>query len=164
MRGVNDGEILDFAAFAEGHDYDVRFIEFMPAGADDWDQARILGAAEILDVIRTRYDLTAEDNRGPAGPSRSYRLPGGGRVGVISPLTDHFCGSCNRLRLTAEGRLRTCLFSDEETDLREVLRSGADSAELGRVIEEAVAAKPQGHTLGAAERHKCGLTMSRVGG
>ena len=95
-------------------------------------------------------------------PSR--RLPGGGRVGVISPLSEHFCGSCNRLRLTAEGRLRTCLFSSDETDLRPLLRAGEDDRPLAEAIRHAVHHKPERHAVGEEDPHKCGLSMSRVGG
>ncbi|GAB4281026.1 MAG: GTP 3',8-cyclase MoaA [Deferrisomatales bacterium] len=164
MRGLNGDEVLDFARFAREFDYEVRFIEFMPADSEHWDEARVLTAREILDVVRTRYPLEPVPNGNPAGPCRSFRLPGAGKIGVISPMSDHFCGTCNRLRLTAEGRLRSCLFSDRETDLRALLRASGEDEAVAQAIREAVAHKPQGHRLDQEQRHKCGLSMSRVGG
>jgi len=164
LRGVNDEEILDFAAFAQEGGYEVRFIEFMPSDTDSWEASRFLAAAEVLDTLRTRYNLEPVTQETPAGPSRTFRLPGGAKVGVISPLSDHFCGSCNRLRLTAEGKLRSCLFSEQETDVRQILRSGAGDVPLVEAIRDAVHRKPRGHSLGEADRHKCGLSMSRIGG
>ncbi|MBI5445117.1 MAG: GTP 3',8-cyclase MoaA [Deltaproteobacteria bacterium] len=164
MRGTNDDEIEHFAEFARENGFEVRFIEFMPARPDEWDAARFLTAAEVLEALRRRYDLVPFEGGAASGPSRTFLLPGGGRVGVISPLSEHFCGRCNRLRLTAEGRLRSCLFSERETDLRSILRRSADEAELSRAILDAVHHKPEGHRLGEEERHKCGLAMSRVGG
>ena len=164
LRGVNDGEILDFAAFAQQEACEVRFIEFMPSTADAWDRGQVLTSAEVLAVLGSRYDLQPTTNGSAAGPSRTFRLPGGGLVGVISPLSDHFCGSCNRLRLTAEGRLRSCLFSQEETDLRPLLRGAADAGALAAAIRTAVQRKPERHAIGEDSQHKCGLSMSRVGG
>ena len=164
IKGVNDSEILDFAAFAQREGYEVRFIEFMPSAATAWDTSQVLTAAQVLEVLSSRYTLQPADNGAAAGPSRSFLLPGGGRVGVISPLSDHFCGSCNRLRLTAEGRLRSCLFSQEETDLRPLLRESDSDAGLVEAIRSAVQRKPEGHTIGEDGQHKCGLSMSRVGG
>lgn len=165
LRGINDGELLGFAEFAQERGVTVRFIEFMPAnGEGGWERSRLLSAADILATIGAHYALVPDDASRDAGPSRSFLLPGGGSIGVISPLTDHFCGTCNRLRLTAEGKLRSCLFSDEETDVRGLLRSGADDRALSLAIQGAAARKPQGHTLGDQGRHKCGLAMNRVGG
>ncbi|MBE0617338.1 MAG: GTP 3',8-cyclase MoaA [Proteobacteria bacterium] len=163
LRGVNDGELLDFAAFAEAGGYEVRFIEFMPSKEDTWDASQVVSASEILDVLRTRYALVPEAAANLAGPCRVFRLPGRGRVGVISPLSEHFCGGCNRLRLTATGSLRGCLFSREETDLRALLRAGANDEALGAVLREVVAGKPLGHRL-EEEGPRDGIPMSRIGG
>ncbi len=165
MRGVNHDEILDFAAFAREEGVQVRFIEFMPAGAA-WEEARVVPAREILETLAAALGPLRTLPNGPAGgPSRVFELPGGGTVGVISPLSDHFCGTCNRLRLTADGRLRTCLFSRSEIDLRAVLRSGADDRELARVLREAVSAKPAGHGLSATpDGPRDRPSMHRVGG
>jgi len=164
MRGVNDGELADFVAFAGRGGYEVRFIEFMPSGQGAWDEARVLSCAEILEVLRKRYDLQPLEGGPGCGPSRMFACPEGGRVGVISPLSDHFCGTCNRLRLTAEGRLRSCLFAQEELDLRALLRSGAADEELAGAIRAVVQGKPERHGLLGGGGASGGLAMSRVGG
>jgi cyclic pyranopterin phosphate synthase len=164
LRGVNDGEILDFAEFARARACEVRFIEFMPARREAWDAEHLLPAAEILAILASRYRLLPADSGAIAGPSRTFLLPGGGRVGVISPLSDHFCGTCNRLRLTAEGKLRSCLFSDREVDVRTILRSDEDDGGLAACIREAVHHKPERHGALAPDREECDLSMSRVGG
>ena len=164
IKGVNDGEILEFAMFAQQEGYEVRFIEYMPTAADAWDSNRLLTGAEILEVLATQFPLQAADAEAAAGPSRTFLLPGGGRVGVISPLSDHFCGNCNRLRLTAEGRLRSCLFSREETDLRPLLRGGVGDEVLADALLCAVQRKPEGHAVGIGDQGGCGPSMSRIGG
>jgi cyclic pyranopterin phosphate synthase len=164
LRGVNDGEILDFAEFGRESGCEVRFIEFMPSRGEAWEEERFLPAAEILRVLSSRYELTPADAGGIGGPSRTFVLPGGSRVGVISPLSDHFCGSCNRLRLTAEGRLRSCLFSRREADLRGLLREQATDAVLAEAIRDAVEHKPERHGVEDREPEECALPMSRVGG
>jgi cyclic pyranopterin phosphate synthase len=163
MRGTNDGEILDFAAFADETGYEVRFIEFMPAAPTEWDAARVISAGEILNALRDRYALEPLEGAAYAGPSRMFRLPRGGRIGVISPLSEHFCGGCNRLRLTATGSLRGCLFAQEETSLRALLRSDASDAVLAEVIRDAVSRKPERHRLASAAPDR-GMRMSRIGG
>ncbi len=163
MRGINDGEILDFAEFAEEGGYEVRFIEYMPAAADSWDSGQVLPAAEILAALRARYPLVPVAPESLSGPCRVFLLPRGGRVGVISPLSDHFCGGCNRLRLTASGSLRGCLFSQDETDLKGLLRGGVDDQVLASAIRDVVAQKPRAHHLGEPlDRH--GIPMNRIGG
>ncbi len=164
MRGVNDGELGDFVAFAEQGGYEVRFIEFMPSGHGAWDAAGVLSCVEILETLRERYDLQPLEGEAGCGPSRMFASRGGGRVGVISPLSDHFCGTCNRLRLTAEGRLRSCLFSADELDLRALLRSGAGDEELAGAIRAVVQGKPERHALSERGGASGGLAMSRVGG
>jgi cyclic pyranopterin phosphate synthase len=165
MRGVNDGEILDFARFAEENDLEVRFIEYMPSRLETWTQAKLLPAEEILATIRTRYDLVDVAETAPScGPGRIFDLPRGGRVGVISALSEHFCDRCNRLRLTADGRLRSCLFSSRETDIRTLLRTGASDSELSALFLEAVREKPSGHRLNDPDDPKSALSMSRIGG
>ncbi len=163
MRGTNDEELLDFAAFAEETGYEIRFIEFMPADPTEWEASRVVPAAEILAALRRRYELIPLEGGVYAGPSRMFQLPQGGRIGVISPISEHFCGGCNRLRLTAIGSLRGCLFAQEETNLRDLLRSGATDQELAAVIREVVARKPERHRLESAVPEN-GLKMSRIGG
>ncbi|TLN14442.1 GTP 3',8-cyclase MoaA [bacterium] len=167
MRGVNDGEILDFVKLAADLDIEVRFIEYMPSRQEFWEKNALVPAEEILKVIGSAFALTPARREATSGPCRVFSLPQRGRVGVISPLSEHFCGDCNRVRLTADGKLRGCLFVSRERDLKEILRNPA----LGeREIEEALKAtimeKPEGHKLSERQDsgEKCGLAMSRVGG
>ncbi|TAL18720.1 GTP 3',8-cyclase MoaA [bacterium] len=167
MRGVNDGEIPDFVNFASDNDLEVRFIEFMPSRDDTWEKSALVPAEEILGIISSRFELTPVEREVSAGPCRVFRLPKAGRIGVISPMSDHFCGECNRVRLTADGKLRGCLFSSRELDLKTILRDPAQSDEaVKKALLDTIMGKPEGHKL--EERsdagEKCGLSMNRVGG
>ena len=165
IRGVNDGEILDFARFAQEMGIEVRFIEHMPSRREVWDDASLVSAEEILGTIGAKFPLEELDREvSHAGPGRIFSLPGGGRVGVISPLSDHFCGSCNRLRLTADGRLRSCLFSNDELDLKTRLRDGSDDTVVASLLNTAVRNKPERHGLEGEENGHSGMDMSRIGG
>lgn len=165
MRGVNDGEILAFADFAARKGIEVRFIEFMPSRREVWAEDSYVPSSEILEILKTGYDLEPIPGRGSnSGPGRVFRLPGAGRVGVISPLSDHFCGSCNRLRLTSDGRLRSCLFSDTEIDLKARLRDGSGDGEITELLRRAVAEKPERHDAANYDSGHCGMSMSRIGG
>ncbi|MBM3132598.1 MAG: GTP 3',8-cyclase MoaA, partial [Chloroflexi bacterium] len=148
MRGVNDDEIIDFARRTVEDGWHVRFIEFMPVGERRNEaERRFISIGEIAERIQTLGAL--EPHKLPGnGPARYYRLPGAsGTIGFISPVSEHFCFQCNRLRLTAEGKLRPCLLSDDEIDLRGPIRHGASTDEIKRLIERAIAAKPEGHNL-----------------
>lgn len=163
MRGVNDDEVCDFARLTLDHGWHVRFIELMPVGdmqALTWEH--VVPSAEILDRLSTIGPLVADD--GPArgnGPAAYYRFAGApGTVGVITPMTHTYCGSCNRVRLTADGRLRTCLFGDHEVNLRDALRAGMP---LEPLFREALAGKPKEHAL--LQMQVGGLrALSQVGG
>jgi GTP 3',8-cyclase len=159
MRGVNDDEIESFAemTFAEG--WHVRFIEVMPVGNELKDL--LVTGAEIMARLP---DLQPAHDVVGYGPARMFRLPGAiGTIAIISPISDHFCEGCNRLRLTADGKLRPCLLDDGEVDLLPALRSGSAPADLAAFIEQAVANKPRGHQL--AEGHAPHLrTMTQIGG
>lgn len=165
IGGVNDGELLDFAKMAVEKGVEVRFIEHMPSRRDVWSDRSLVPASQILKTIGERYTLTpCEPKPGSRGPGRMYDIAGGGRIGVISPMSDHFCGSCNRLRLTSDGRLRTCLFSNAEIDLKKKLRDGSGDEAIAALLKQAVAAKPEKHGLPPdAEGHE-GMDMSRIGG
>jgi GTP 3',8-cyclase len=163
MRGVNDDEIEDFAALTREHPWHVRFIELMPVGdlrALTWEH--VVPSDEILDRIG-RLGALAPDSGPPRGngPAAYYRLADApGSIGVITPMTHTYCGSCNRVRLTADGRLRTCLFGDHEVNLRDPLRAGADLVPLYR---QALAEKPLEHQL--LQMRVGGLrALSQVGG
>jgi len=164
MRGVNDHEVVDFAALTLDKPYAVRFIEFMPSGADaDW-QSRVVPGREILDRISKRFGF-AEIGRGElAGPAKDYRIRGAaGTIGVITPVTGHFCDGCNRIRVTASGMARGCLFSETETDLKPILR-GNDPSELEKILLRIVGTKPGKHRLCEEPAGPSPLGMSRVGG
>lgn len=170
LRGINDHELADFLALARAKPVDVRFIEFMPVGGDTvFCPERFWPAEEIVAEAKRHAELTPEPRGGPdSGPARLFRIAGGlGRLGVISPLSNHFCATCNRLRVTAAGNLRTCLFSDREYRLKALLRHPRlGSAAVRRVMELALRNKPLGHELlkerlGAAV---CRTRMSAIGG
>jgi cyclic pyranopterin phosphate synthase len=165
MRGFTEDEALPFAEFARSHPYEVRFIEFMPLDADhSWTPDSVLSGDEIRAAIGAVYPLEAEPREAHA-TARVYRFAdGNGKLGFINPVSEPFCGDCNRIRLTADGRLRTCLFSLNETDLRTPLRDGADDEELERLIRDAVWRKELKHRINDAGFRQPPRTMSRIGG
>ena len=164
MRGVNDHEVVDFAALTLDKPYAVRFIEFMPSGADtDW-SSRVVPGREILDRISKRFGFDEIDRGELAGPAKDYRIRGGaGTIGMITPVTGHFCDGCNRIRVTASGMARGCLFSEEGTDLKPILR-GNDPPELEKILLRIVGTKPGKHRLCEEPSGPSPLDMSRVGG
>jgi len=167
MRGINDDEILSFGRVSYEKPYHIRFIEFMPVGQENnWQTERFLSSEEILKKLQTLGPLLTIDGQEMDGPAKRMAYAGaGGEIGLISPISEHFCPSCNRLRLTAEGRLMVCIFSDDETDLRTPLRQGATDEILEAVIQEAISHKPKEHPLqlGPLSR-KCQRQMSKIGG
>ena len=164
MRGVNDDEILDFAAFGRDRGVGVRFIEFMPLDAEGrWGPDVVVPAAEVVERIDAVFPL--EPVRRGAAPATRYRYRDGrGDVGVIASVTQPFCGTCDRVRLTAEGQFRNCLFAVAETDLRALLRGGADDAELAAAIAGDVAGKWAGHSIGRVTFIRPARSMSQIGG
>jgi cyclic pyranopterin phosphate synthase len=165
IRGFTEEEVLPFAQMARRTAYEVRFIEFMPLDADRaWDQSRVLTGAEIRAAISEVYPLEPLEREEHA-TARVYRFADGqGRIGFINPVSEPFCADCNRIRLTADGRLRTCLFSLRETDLRTPLRSGASDAEIEQVIRDAVWHKELKHRVGEPGFVQPARTMSAIGG
>ena len=165
VAGSNDDEILDFVDFARRTGCDVRFIENMPlGGGDGWTPSAVVPAAEVLARIEGHHELVAVQ-RG-AEPASSYRFADGapGRIGVIASVTEPFCTTCDRLRLTSDGQLRTCLFAHSETDLRGPLRQGASDDELAALVRAAVAGKGPGHAIGQPQFEQPVRLMSRIGG
>jgi cyclic pyranopterin phosphate synthase len=153
MVGVNDDEILDFAQKTVDDDWHVRFIELMPFTGHDGKTPAGLTAREIKKRIDPLGKMEPYKHKWGNGPAKYYQLPGAkGTLGFITALSEHFCFSCNRLRLTADGKLRPCLMSETMIDLREPLRSGISSDQLKDLIKEAVTAKPMGHNLSQGER------------
>ena len=165
IRGFTEQEVLPFARFAREHPYEVRFIEFMPLDADRaWEPGKVLTGAEIRAAIEEHFELEPEP-REPSATARVYRFADGhGRIGFINPVSEPFCGDCNRIRLTAEGRLRTCLFSLGETDLRAPLRAGAGDDELERIIRDAVWRKELKHHVNEPGFIQPARSMSAIGG
>jgi cyclic pyranopterin phosphate synthase len=165
IRGFTEDEVLPFARFARQTPYQVRFIEFMPLDADRaWTADQVLTGAEIRDAIDAVYPLEPVP-REPSATARVYRFADGqGEMGFINPVSEPFCGDCNRIRLTADGRLRTCLFSLNETDLRAPLRAGAGDAELEQIIRDAVWRKELKHHVGEPGFIQPARTMSAIGG
>jgi GTP 3',8-cyclase len=165
LRDFTEHEVLRFAEFARQNPYEVRFIEFMPLDADRaWTRDKVLPNAEIVAMIDAVYPLEPI-GRERHGTARRYRFADGtGEMGFISPVTQPFCGDCNRIRLTAEGELRTCLFSMTETDLREPLRAGATDGELEQIIRDAVWRKELKHHVNDPGFVQPPRTMSRIGG
>ena len=165
MRGFTEEEVLPFARLARSTSYEVRFIEFMPLDADRaWTPSQVLTGEEIRAAIEAVYPLVAEP-REPSATARVYRFADAdGRIGFINPVSEPFCADCNRVRLTADGRLRTCLFSLNETDLRSPLRAGASDAEIARVIRDAVWRKELKHHVGEPGFIQPARSMSAIGG
>lgn len=165
IRGFTESEAIPFAEFARDHPYEVRFIEFMPLDADrNWDPGQVLGGEEIRAAIEAVHPLEPCP-REPHATARVYRFADGrGRIGFVNPVSQPFCADCNRIRLTADGRLRTCLFSLGETDLRGPLREGADDAELERIVREAVWRKELKHRVNEPGFVQPERTMSAIGG
>jgi GTP 3',8-cyclase len=170
IKGFNDDEILAFAAQTIDKPHQMRFIELMPLGHVGGDNdSHYLSNDVVMDVIRQAYPLEALDGQknNVDGPARLYRIAGGrGSIGFISPVSRHFCNTCNRLRLTADGHLRACLLTDEETDLKGPLRGGCNDAELENMIRQTIAEKPSRHTVVGHEHHlrKCVKEMATIGG
>jgi len=165
MRGFTEDEVLPFAHFAREHPYEVRFIEFMPLDADHaWTPDSVLSGEEIRAIIEQHWALEPVEREAHA-TARVYRFADGrGSIGFINPVSEPFCGDCNRIRLTADGRLRTCLFSLNETDLRRPLRAGADDAELEQIVRDAVWRKELKHHVNEPGFVQPVRTMSAIGG
>ena len=166
MRGLNDDEVADLARLTLEHPWHVRFIELMPLGPSiSWAEDRYVPSSEVRGRIEAELgELAPAESPQGNGPARSFRLEGAlGTVGFISPWSEHFCAKCNRMRLTADGRLRPCLLSDLEVDLRGPLRNGVGEAELRGLIRQAVQLKPIGHQL-EKQGGPRGRGMSEIGG
>jgi GTP 3',8-cyclase len=165
IGGTNDDEVVDFARWSRETDYEVRFIEYMPLDAEHaWERAKVVPSARILETIDAVYPLvsTAVD----AEPATLYRFADGapGAIGVIASVTEPFCDTCNRLRITAEGMVRACLFAMEETDLRGPMREGASDHELALLIRESVWGKWSGHRVNHPDFVQPARSMSMIGG
>jgi cyclic pyranopterin phosphate synthase len=164
MRGVNDDELLDFVAFGRDKGVEVRFIEFMPLDAEEgWRQDAVVSLTEITQRIGEVYPFEAH-RQGSEPASRFRYLDGKGFFGVVASVTRSFCGSCDRIRLTADGQFRNCLFGLEEYDLRAPLRSGASDDDLAEIVRGAVRDKWAGHSIGKVHFVRPSRSMSQIGG
>jgi cyclic pyranopterin phosphate synthase len=167
VRGLNDEEIPDFARLTLKRRLHVRFIEFMPIGANDrWSRDVCVPSDEARSLIEREYGPLVPFTSSPsAGPSANYQIPGArGVIGFISPITHHFCASCRRLRLTADGKIRPCLLSDTEIDIKSPLRGGCDDAEIERLLRIALEIKPARHYIAENGAGCFQRTMSKIGG
>ena len=165
LRGHNDDEILDFASFARSTGRIVRFIEFMPLDAQgDWDRSQLVPGREVFDRINARWPLEPLPNATGAPAERFRFTDGVGEVGLISSVTEPFCGTCNRLRLTADGAVRNCLFTNHEETVRDILRNDGSDAELSLLLRAAVWAKHPGHGINEPEFLRPSRSMSMIGG
>jgi cyclic pyranopterin phosphate synthase len=164
-RGVNDDEILDLASFGREHGLEMRFIEFMPLDATGhWITDKVVGQDEIVSIIDAVYPLEQVPARGAAPADRWRYLDGAGLVGVIPTVTKPFCGDCDRVRLTAEGQFRTCLFATDEFDLLAALRAGENDDQIAARIERAVGTKWAGHQINQVNFIRPSRSMSQIGG
>jgi len=164
MRGVNDHEFLDFAALTITKPYAIRFIEYMPTQQDTTWESRVISGEEILARIADKYTLQPVVRGEMAGPSRDYKISGAlGTVGVITPVSGHFCQDCNRIRVTSQGMVKNCLFADAEVDLKPILRAGNIPA-LEKILKKIVTDKPGKYLITDKEQSHQPFSMSKVGG
>ncbi|XP_054894756.1 molybdenum cofactor biosynthesis protein 1 isoform X2 [Poeciliopsis prolifica] len=146
MRGLNEDELLDFVQLTEKKPLEVRFIEYMPFDGNKWNFKKMVSYQEMLDQIRQQWPNLERLQPGPADTAKTFKVPGfKGQLGFITSMSDNFCGSCNRLRITADGNLKVCLFGNSEVSLRDILRSGASDEELLQIIGAAVGRKKKQH-------------------
>ena len=167
VRGHNEGEVADFAAFAREHAVGVRFIEYMPLDSGHgWSRERVVSGAEIRQAINERFPMVARRVERGSETATRYRFADGapGEVGIIAPVTEPFCGACSRVRLTADGQIRTCLFSKVEHSLRDVMRSGATRAELADYVRSVALSKEPRHYINETFFEQPARTMSLIGG
>jgi cyclic pyranopterin phosphate synthase len=167
MRGVNEDEFADFADLARERDLDIRFIEFMPLDSGRlWKPESVVSETEIIASIKKRHRLEQRDSQNPHSTSRHYQFADGslGRIGVIASVTRPFCGACNRLRVTAEGAVRPCLFSNTEWDIRPLLRRGGGHDDIVRFLVDSVWTKQAGHGIGLDDFEQPDRGMSAIGG
>jgi cyclic pyranopterin phosphate synthase len=167
VRGLTEDEVVPFAHFARRTGVEIRFIEFMPLDADNaWQREKVLFAREIIETLeREIMPLVPRPGQDPHSPACEFQFADGvGRVGFISSVSRPFCMSCDRFRITADGKLRNCLFSLDETDIRDLLRSGADNAEIAHAIRDSIAAKKEGHEINTARFIQPRRPMHAIGG
>ena len=166
IRGITEHEVVPLARFAREHGLQMRFIEYMPIGADHWEREKVYFAHEILEQIEEHVaPLAPAKDYDPKAPAMDFDyVDGQGRVGIIASISRPFCMSCNRVRLTAEGKLRNCLFALKEVDLKPLLRDGAPAEEIAALVRATVWDKWEGHEINTARFVKPERTMHAIGG
>lgn len=165
MNGQNEKEIVDFVSFTQERDVEVRFIEYMPFDGNRWNHDRMVSFDKMKELIRAEYPELAAVGDSPHDVSKTYHVPGfQGRVGFITSMSEHFCGGCNRLRITADGNLKVCLFGSAESSLRDVLRSGGSDEQLRETIMFAVQRKKASHDGMFAIANSKNRPMTTIGG
>ena len=166
IRGFNDDEIESFAQLTLGLPLIVRFIEYMPSGnGDEWKETDILTISQIMSHLKNVGKLIPIPSDRWDGPAKRFQIEGAlGEIGLIGAISSHFCDDCNRLRLTPDGKIRTCLFSDEEIDIKELLRNGGSDRDLKEKLFVALKKKPERHSINTHQFKKCQRNMSAIGG
>ena len=164
MKGINDDEIVDFAHFGRDRGLVVRFIEFMPLDADEiWTNDQVMTQTEILNCLSGEFDLVPLE-RTSAPAARWRYADGGGEIGIVASVSQSFCESCDRVRITADGQFRNCLFATEETDVRALLRSGASDDDIADAMQRSVSSKWAGHSINQVHFIRPRRSMSEIGG
>jgi cyclic pyranopterin phosphate synthase len=166
IQGLNDDEIESFARLTLALPLVIRFIEYMPSGnGEGWKESDILTIPQIKRRLEKMGNLIPIPSDRWDGPAKRFRMEGAlGEIGLIGPVSSHFCDDCNRLRLTSDGKIRTCLFSDEEIDVKELLRNGGSDLDLKEQLLVALKKKPERHTINTHQFKKCQRNMSAIGG
>ena len=164
MKGVNDDEVLDFVSYGRENGLVVRFIEFMPLDADEiWEKSKVMSQNEILELVSSKYDLEPL-SRGSSPAARWKFVDGPGEIGIIATVSEAFCDACDRIRLTADGKFRNCLFAIEEYDVRKLLRENAEDEKIIELFSHAVKQKWAGHQIGKSVFIRPSKSMSQIGG
>jgi len=166
MKNFSETEIIRLIEMGRSDGFEVRFIEFMPLDSDRaWERDKVLFGHEIVDLIRKKHDLIPVENSLEIGPASEYEFADGkGKIGIITAVSNPFCDHCNRIRMTADGKLRTCLFSADETNLKELVRSGASDATIVETIQQAVRIKEPGHKINLDDFERPQRAMHAIGG
>ncbi|MDR0454955.1 MAG: GTP 3',8-cyclase MoaA [Deferribacteraceae bacterium] len=164
IKGFNDDEIIDFCEFAATGNLIVRFIEFMPIGnSADWKKENIITGSEIIKIIGEKYNVTPLPKKPDTGPAKNFKLSNGAEVGIITPMSEHFCSTCDKIRLTSDGKIRPCLLSDREVSIADAAKTGNKEL-LIRRVKESLNMKNTEHTIETDRRGLFRRTMSKIGG
>ena len=166
VRNFSESEIMSLIDMGRSDGFEIRFIEFMPLDSDKvWERDKVLFGHEIIDMIKENYELIPIDNSLEIGPASEYNFADGkGKIGIITAVSNPFCDHCNRIRMTADGKLRTCLFSTNETNLKELIRSGATDETIIETIKQAVLVKEPGHKINLDDFERPTRAMHAIGG